>query len=134
MSERQLGMFIAAHLLHFKKAPNLMPEKRANFRNDVIHKGRIPLKEEAVEYANEVLGLIRPLLIEVKKTMTDSVQTFTMGRIAKRHEVLGQTPRSTLSIASAVSLTRSLDEPDSKTIEASLKRIERNKYRGEFAG
>jgi|ERR1700722_11323766 len=129
-SERQLGMFLATHILHFKKAPMLMPGKRVEFRNDVIHKGHIPLKEEAVNYINTVLELINPILIEIKKTMADSAQALTMERLTERHSRLGEIPRATMSIGSLVSLVLSLSEPHPTNIEAALKRIEDKRFKG----
>jgi len=128
MSERQLGIFIATYILHFRKAPVLMPSARVAFRNDVIHKGRIPTKEEAILYANDILGLAVPLLIEIKKTMSEAIQELTMERMKEHAAAIGQTPHSTMSIPSAISLTLALTEPHPITIEARLKSIEDKKY------
>jgi hypothetical protein len=107
-----------------------MPKPQVTFRNDVIHKGRIPLKEEAVSYVNDVLGLIMPLLIEMKKTMVGSLWTLQVERMKERRGAPGQTPQATMSITSAVSLTLSLTEPHPTTIESSLKRIEEKRFKG----
>jgi hypothetical protein len=37
-----------------------------SFRNDVIHRGKLPKKEEAVKYGQEILELIAPVLEELK--------------------------------------------------------------------
>ena len=125
-SERQLGMFLAAHILHFKKAPELNGDQ-ASFRNDVIHKGLIPTKDQAIKYTNDILGLIRPLLIEVKTSLNESVQALAMVRLKERQSRLGETPRASMVIGSTVSLTLSVTEPHPTSIELSLKRIEERK-------
>lgn len=65
-SERQLGAFIFLHLLEIGNKPELLHKKNIEFRNAVIHKGKIPSREEAVEYGQAVLNFIRPLLISLR--------------------------------------------------------------------
>jgi hypothetical protein len=130
MSERQLGMFIFAHLIHFRKAPALMPPTRVAFRNDVIHKGRIPLKEEAIEYVDCVLNLITPLLLEAKTTMADSVGALVFEHLRDCKTSTSQFPHSTMSIGSTLSIATGVTEPHPTSIIDSLQRIESKKYRG----
>jgi len=74
-SERQLGAFIALHLIIFDKKPNLLnPNKEVKLRNDVIHKGYIPKPEEALNYGNNVLDLIESTLIELKNEHPNEVE------------------------------------------------------------
>jgi hypothetical protein len=49
-SERQLGGFVFLYTLEFGRSPQLLSGARAAFRNDVVHKGRIPTRPEAVDY------------------------------------------------------------------------------------
>ena len=58
-SERQLGSFIFSYLLENKKAPDVLPSKKVEFRNEVIHKGLIPTRTKAEEFGVIVLQLIR---------------------------------------------------------------------------
>lgn len=56
-SERQLGMFITAHLLLMKKAPLLLNmNKEVKFRNNVIHNGYVPTHEESVNFGDSVMS------------------------------------------------------------------------------
>lgn len=64
-SERQFGAFIFVYLLVNKKSPDLATEKYRKFRNDVIHKGKIPSKEKAIEYGDCVKTTIEDLSIEL---------------------------------------------------------------------
>src|SRR5690606_34252006 len=61
-SERQLGAFIFIYLQEMGEKPALLHPDHIKFRNQVIHKGQIPTKQEALEYGQAILDLIRPLL------------------------------------------------------------------------
>lgn len=57
-SERQLGAFIFLFTQHFKTQPELLPNDLVKLRNEVIHKGKIPTKDEAIKYGQKILELI----------------------------------------------------------------------------
>lgn len=61
-SERQLGAFCALYLLEAGEAPVLLPDRQVAFRNEVIHQGRIPSREEAVTYGQAVADCVATLL------------------------------------------------------------------------
>ena len=73
-SERQVGAFVFLWAAHFKTGPSLLSEDRTRFRNDVVHKGKIPSREQALKYGNDVLGVLVPLMWELKKTFPEQVQ------------------------------------------------------------
>lgn len=73
-SERQLGAFIFLWTSYLKENPQLLSTKQASFRNAVIHKGKIPTKEEAIEYGNEVLNLLRPKMQVLQERFPSSVE------------------------------------------------------------
>ena len=62
-SERQLGALAFLHLGVLKKA-FVVPNKNgsisdvAKFRNDVVHKGRLPTRVESIEYARHVFDIV----------------------------------------------------------------------------
>jgi len=60
-SERQLGMFIMAFVLESKERPKLLPDDMTKFRNDVVHKGKIPTRDDAIKFGNAVLSVIAPV-------------------------------------------------------------------------
>jgi phage FluMu protein Com len=66
-SQRQLGAFAMLYLFETGEFPDFLDSNRLNtsFRNDVVHTGKIPSRDEAVEYAELVFELIRSLLIEL---------------------------------------------------------------------
>jgi hypothetical protein len=61
-SERQLGAFIFLHLRETKTAPPMLSNKDVEFRNEVVHQGRIPSRHQAIEYGERVLAVVRPLV------------------------------------------------------------------------
>jgi hypothetical protein len=72
-SERQLGAFIFLWVVNLNSKPPLLPSKQVEFRNNVIHKGRIPTKEEAVLFGEAVLNLIRPNVLEIREHFSDQL-------------------------------------------------------------
>lgn len=69
-SERQLGAYLVSHALEFGDAPpTLADKKRPNLeqlRNDVVHNGKMPTEQEAIEFGNEVLQIIRVGIIKLR--------------------------------------------------------------------
>jgi hypothetical protein len=65
-SERQLGAFTFLYLIETGKPPGALSNTMISFRNDVIHRGKLPKKEEAVKYGQEILELIAPVLEDLK--------------------------------------------------------------------
>lgn len=72
-SERQIGAFVYVYLIENKKAVTLIENDNMkngksvqNFRNAVIHKGKIPTKDEVMEYGEKVLSFISEILNELK--------------------------------------------------------------------
>lgn len=60
-SERQLGLYIAAYLSVRKSRPLLLTSRQREFRNDVVHKGYVPTREQALEFGQAVADLVRPV-------------------------------------------------------------------------
>src|SRR5262249_20624945 len=54
-SGRQKGSFVALWISEFFAPPPLLPRKLVEFRNDCVHKGRIPPESEAKAYGEAVL-------------------------------------------------------------------------------
>lgn len=66
-SERQLGSFVFLYLLEFGEKPNLLSKKNIELRNKVVHKGKIPTREDAVDFGQEVLDLVRPVISKLRE-------------------------------------------------------------------
>ena len=57
-SERQLGAYVLSYLLSERVKPKVLSNKSVEFRNDVIHRGRIPSRDEAIDYGSQVLHVM----------------------------------------------------------------------------
>ena len=86
-SERQLGAFVFLYLQDNKTAPKLLHNKRVEFRNAVIHKGKIPSKDEAIEYGQAILDLVRPMIRMIKENYESELNIMVSKHIhSKRTE------------------------------------------------
>jgi hypothetical protein len=111
-SERQLGAFCFLWLSHFQAAPRLLPQEWVNFRNKVIHQGKIPARSEATSFGVEVLNTIRPKILDLGKKFPNELQ-----RSVITHLLSASRPTdlcvSTQGMPSLISLTRSTLETES---------------------
>jgi hypothetical protein len=80
-SERQLGMFVACHILHTQQSPELLSAEKVAFRNDIVHKGRIPTKKEAVAYIDAVFLVVLPILANLRRSSRKTIDKLEMARI-----------------------------------------------------
>lgn len=79
-SERQLGAFIFLYLQNNGSIPILLHKNKVEFRNSVIHKGKIPSKDEAIEYGQAILDLVRPMI----KTLKESYES-ELDEMVRKH-------------------------------------------------
>lgn len=68
-SERQLGGFLYLWMSRFKGVPQLLSPDDAGFRNAVVHKGKIPSKDEATAFGQSVLEVVVPKLAQIKQQL-----------------------------------------------------------------
>jgi hypothetical protein len=61
-SERQMGAFAFLYLYETGCHPAMLSNQRVKFRNAIIHQGKFPSRDEALEYGQAVLDLIDPVL------------------------------------------------------------------------
>ncbi|WP_156311997.1 hypothetical protein [Methylobacterium platani] len=61
-SERQYGAFMAIYLFENHKTPNILQRKQTELRNDVIHKGKIPTRDETMQFGQAVLNCALPIM------------------------------------------------------------------------
>jgi hypothetical protein len=66
-SERQLGAFTFLWLMEKQKAAPQLTNRMREFRNDVIHKGKIPSKIEVLIFGNSVLSILTEGVNEIRK-------------------------------------------------------------------
>lgn len=102
-SERQLGAFVFLWINSAQKMPALMSGDDVRFRNNVIHKGQIPTKEQALAFGNTVLTILRSNIAELFEKHRDSIHQEVMDDMWKRSGE-AQAPRQSISISTIVSL------------------------------
>lgn len=131
-SERQLGAYIYLWGVYIKNPPLLLKNSDISFRNSVIHKGKIPTKEEAESYGAKVYELIASGLAQIRATpLKNSIMTIVNKHI---RDTRGDTKAENVAFTSAptiISLTVSPDEHYKKSLGEHL--IELGKRRNIYA-
>jgi len=128
-SERQLGAFVFVWATNFGKAPALLPNALVKFRNEVIHKGKIPSKEEALRYGDAVLGVLRPKLSALKAEFTKEITELTSRQFHKQQaESSNDHLVATLGMATCVSLMGGDTAKQDQSLEDYLKSLAQQRY------
>ncbi|WP_289102579.1 hypothetical protein [uncultured Fusobacterium sp.] len=73
-SERQLGAYYFLYLNALKQKPITLSNNSISFRNNVIHKGKIPNSQEAFEYLKEVYKCIFDTLKILERVYEKEIQ------------------------------------------------------------
>jgi hypothetical protein len=82
LSERQLGAFVAIWLADHGTHPLVLDQKKTSFRNAVIHKGKFPSRDEAIEYGQSVANVVAPILhMLCENTYSDLVRDHMFKRL-----------------------------------------------------
>lgn len=118
-SERQFGAYAFTYLIETGTLAPTLPEQKVAFRNEVIHKGRIPSRDEAVTYGEDVLQVISPILDHLKKTDHEHVGRVVGKHITNTRQKLEGAPRvSFLSIATTVCIAGNPSEPQLNVVDS----------------
>lgn len=131
-SERQLGAYFILRLQEGK--PTNWDEKKASFRNKVIHKGYIPTSEEAIEYGQYVLSFIRDALKELHDSRKHYINQATLIRLTANGDKLPKNVRvSNGSIPTIITL-RGIDSEEfgKRTLLEELESIKANEFYNHF--
>ena len=126
-SERQLGAFVFLFLSEVEKSPKLLTQPNVKFRNDVIHKGKIPTRRQALGFGQEVLELIRSGLRELNYRCAQGIKKAVSQHLIKCQK-MGKKgiPSSTAGVGTIISLTNKTPGHDKKTLEEAIS--EKNKW------
>ena len=125
-AERELGAFISLYLREFKKTPKLFSNKEDKFRNEVVHEGKIPTRQEAIKYGQAILDIIRPIIKDLKDKFSEGIKNSSIHYLINRLKIGdGKLQVSTLYISTIIGLyidnsnhqKRSLEEALSKLIK-----------------
>ena len=87
-SERQFGSFLFLFLVEFSDLPFMKQEddKWRNFRNNVIHNGQIPTKEQAIQYGDNIRKLIISIMIKLKENYRKEIEELTIYNLRVRSQ------------------------------------------------
>jgi len=125
-SERQLGAFVITYLAEFGQPPNVLSNNKVQFRNDVIHRGKIPNRRQAMEYGQAVLDVLRPQLIQLRDKCPEGVQAATFHHLRSCQTEEDQSRQvSTLSMATILgwSIGEGHDDPSLEKALSALKTL-----------
>lgn len=96
-SERQLGAYAIAHLLMegtqpqtLKTANKINGRSPTEFRNNVIHKGYMPSRIEAIQFINRIISLIYPVLNKLRETCSAEINEFENAIYEKKLSIAEQ--------------------------------------------
>ncbi|WP_053122346.1 hypothetical protein [Pseudomonas sp. P1.31] len=105
-SERQLGAFIFLWATYCNEPASLLPQSMTKLRNAVIHKGKIPTREEAVEYGNAVLEVLVPKYKLIKERFEEQVVHYDLRQMKENaSKAKAVIQHSTLGMASIIEAT-----------------------------
>lgn len=129
-SERQFGAFIFIYLTEFGSNPAVMSRQNIEFRNSVIHKGKIPNKQEAISYGQAVLDQVRPLLKKLNQNYEEGVhQTVSQHLTDSSKNEDKKFVNSTLSISTILSIFNREPPYDCQTLEEALVSLSQQPFR-----
>jgi hypothetical protein len=124
-SERQLGAFIVLHSYETGTLPALLRDKDVQFRNEVIHKGRIPSRAEAVAYGTAVLEVIRSIVSEVRNRYPNGMlKTILAHNVASRRPDDPKDLIAGFQVGTIVSLSVTGEEHNSRPFPEALRILE----------
>lgn len=124
-SERQLGAFIFVWASKFNEAPEAFP--LTSFRNDVVHKGTIPTRVEAIEFGDAVLAYMRPKLARILETFPEEAIRVTHYHLGDRGQTSANGPSSTTCIDTIISISAADAATRSEPLSFHLQQLAKNR-------
>lgn len=125
-SERQLGGYIFTHLLAFGTTPPQVENSLVKLRNEVIHKGKIPSRDEAIKYGEHILSLIQEGIKKLRHHHQDAVTEMIRQSICLNDE--NDKKVGTLIIPTILNLIVSGDDYHSRSLVDAIREIEKNRF------
>lgn len=122
-SERQMGAFMFLWASYFNAPPALLNDNDISFRNDAIHKGKIPTREEAITFGNTVLNVLRQNMLMLVDKIPDSVKQVTFYHLRNARTPSVTSPPATMSISTIVSLSTGDPSHHQSNLEHHLDRL-----------
>jgi hypothetical protein len=127
-SERQYGAFIFLWASFFNGVPELLSGTQIEFRNDVIHKGRIPSRDEAFKYGETILGIVNPKIILMQEILKVEIENVVFYHLHKCKTISDHAePVATMCEPTILSLSVGDKTHYQKTLEQHL--VDLNRWR-----
>ncbi len=132
-SERQYGAYLFLYSFVEHDSPPKLSNSKVKFRNEVIHKGKIPTKAEAMSYGEAVVDVILPVLVTLKNKYQEAMNQIVFEQFIEMtpQEDLGK-QIATMGIGSALSTTTA--ETTKPNLDKRLESIEKTKKHYELYG
>jgi hypothetical protein len=99
-SERQMGAYIFLYLLEFGIGPRLLTNKMTALRNEVVHKGKLPTRKEALAFGSAVHEVIQESIRRLRATHVDQVNAILGKHVSKVAEKMGASYPRTFQVTS----------------------------------
>jgi len=124
-SERQFGAFSAEFFRETGRVPPTLRDVSVKFRNDVIHKGAFPTREEAISFGEAVATVVGPILKHLKSDeCAPVVQQLVLEQIRRGYEeasaagahpsTMGLVTPFSLMVDAEIDLRKSVDEHEKR--------------------
>jgi hypothetical protein len=109
-SERQLGAFIFLYIASFGELPTLLD--KAKFRNDVIHKGYLPDRDEAIDFGAATYKVIQDGAQKLKSSFREEVTTAFLDQLRETEKHIDWSrPVATQTTTTALNIVAERDVP-----------------------
>lgn len=123
-SERQLGAFLFLWTNKFDEVPELLTNNDIKFRNEVIHKGKIPTKEEALIFGNTILKIIRPKIKQLQSLFEEEISSVIFKHLRDCSKIESdQISGGTMCTNTIISLSSGEESHHTQTLESALDSI-----------
>lgn len=131
-SERQLGAFVFLWAASFGECPEIL-NAYTRLRNDVVHRGKIPTREEALDYGNAVLQATRANLQRLRQSHSTEIRADTTRHLREASAdwdvaATGQHP-STMWIRTAIGMGAGASATPVTSLEGYLVALEQERRR-----
>jgi hypothetical protein len=104
-SERQTGAYIFLYAATFSEVAPILPDKMTKLRNDVIHKGILPDKAQAVDFGEASYHVIQTGIQKLRATCLEDVNAELVATMRRTIEKYGtKFPRSTQVTQTALNI------------------------------
>ena len=111
-SERVQGAYTVLYTLEHKTPPPTLQESDTKFRNKVIHRGKIPTRQESEDYGQKIIDAIYPVLAYLKANEVEHVRKVVASRIYRLHTMVSsETPPMSMTVPGIISINRISPDP-----------------------